>query len=67
MALNFKQSDGFKWKAKIMSPKFTKIWGLAFDISNKYHGKEGRYYNETIVKDVFLISLAFLKLAVFWD
>jgi len=35
-------------KSKISDPKLTAIWKLAFDISQEYNGKEGRYNNEAI-------------------
>lgn len=44
----FRSPEYTQWKNKIVNPKLIDIWQLAFDLSNKYNGKEGRYNNEAI-------------------
>jgi len=44
----FRTSEFTNWDDKITNPELRKIWQLAIDLSNKYNGKEGRYYNEAI-------------------
>jgi len=36
------------WKDKITNPKLLEVWELAFEISNEYNGKDGRYNNKSI-------------------
>lgn len=44
----FRSPEFTNWDDKITNPEMRKIWQLAIDLSNKYNGKEGRYYNEAI-------------------
>ena len=44
----FRSPEYTMWKEKIRNPKLIEIWQLAIDLSNRYNGKEGRYYNEAI-------------------
>jgi len=44
----FRSPEYTMWKEKISDPKLIEIWQLAIDLSNRYNGKEGRYYNEAI-------------------
>mgnify|MGYP007006688273 FL=1 len=44
----FRSPEYTMWKDKIRNPNLIEIWQLAIDLSNRYNGKEGRYYNEAI-------------------
>lgn len=44
----FRDPEYTYWKDKITNPKLIEVWQLATDLSNKYNGKEGRYYNKAI-------------------
>ena len=44
----FRSPEFTNWDDKITNPEMRKIWQLAIDLSNKFNGKEGRYYNEAI-------------------
>jgi len=44
----FRTPEFTNWDDKITNPEMRKIWQLAIDLSNKFNGKEGRYYNEAI-------------------
>ncbi len=44
----FRSPEFTNWDDKITNPEMRKIWQLAIELSNKYNGKEGRYYNEAI-------------------
>jgi hypothetical protein len=44
----FRSSEFTNWDDKITNPALIKIWELAIDLSNRYNGKEGRYFNEAI-------------------
>ena len=44
----FRTPEYTMWKDKIRNPNLIEIWQLAIDLSNRYNGKEGRYYNEAI-------------------
>jgi len=44
----FRSAAFTDWEDKITNTELIKIWELAIDLSNRYNGKEGRYYNEAI-------------------
>jgi len=44
----FRSSEFTNWDDKITDPVLIDIWELAIDLSNRYNGKDGRYYNEAI-------------------
>ena len=44
----FRSPEYTMWKEKIRNPHLIEIWQLAIDLSNRYNGKDGRYYNEAI-------------------
>src|SRR6056297_832426 len=44
----FRSPEYTRWKDKIRNHHLIEIWQLAIDLSNRYNGKEGRYYNEAI-------------------
>jgi len=45
----FRSPEYTMWEEKIRNPHLVEIWQLAIDLSNKYNGKEGRYYNEAMI------------------
>jgi hypothetical protein len=44
----FKSDEIVKWQDYINNPILLHIWEMAFEIANKYNGKENRYSNPTI-------------------
>lgn len=46
----FSTEKKINWKDYIYNPKVRKIWEKAFEIANRYNGKDGRYKNPAIAK-----------------
>lgn len=44
----FRSPDYINWKSKITKTELLKIWQLAYDLGNKYNGKDGRYNNKAV-------------------
>ena len=46
----FRSDEPINWKAHITNDKLVSIWETAIALGNRYNGKEGRYYNESVAK-----------------
>ncbi|SMG50175.1 hypothetical protein SAMN05661096_03630 [Marivirga sericea] len=44
----FRSPEYTMWREKIKNPHLIDVWQLAIDLSNRYNGKEDRYYNKAI-------------------